>query len=118
MLRMAEGKYSALLRDDYLPHINRLREGRGRDSCIEEAILEYVALSEEIRDRETERQEVSITVSAGAEREYHMLADQILIPDNVVGRLEPFDIYGDLDVNLNAAIRLWLETRGVEGLRP
>jgi hypothetical protein len=44
--------------------------------------------------------------------------DRVSIPDNIVGRLEPFDIYGDLDINVNAAIRLWLQARGVEGLKP
>ncbi len=47
-----------------------------------------------------------------------ILADQVFIPDELVGKLQPFDSYCDLDINLNAAVRLWLQSRGAVGLEP
>ncbi|HTY22648.1 MAG TPA: hypothetical protein VMC85_05930 [Desulfomonilaceae bacterium] len=118
MNRLDKGKFEVLLRDDYLTDIQRFSGGRDLDSCIREAIEQYLALPKHVRDRETKRQQVRITSSAEAEPEYHMAARHILIPDQVVEKLklEPHDIYGDLDRNLNAALRLWLQIRGGEEL--
>ncbi len=118
MDRLDKGKFEVLLRDDYLTHIQGVSGGRDLDSCIREAVEQYLALPKHVRDRETKRQRARIAGSAEAEPEYHMAARNILIPDQVVERLklEPSDIYGDLDLNLNAALRLWLQIRGGEEL--
>jgi len=119
MNRLSDGKYAARLRVDYLSRLQEIRREADRDICIQNAILEYLALPDEVRDRETESQKLEFMRWSGAPAPDHPpIVDQILIPDALVARLQPCDIYGDLDINLNAAIRLWLQARDLEGLEP
>lgn len=119
MNRLANGRYSAVLRGDYIDHLDRICSDTTRDICIQNAILEYLALPDEVINRETARQRLQfVTWSGEPAPAYRTLVEQILIPDDLVGRLQPFDDYDDLDMNLNAAIRLWLQSREVIGLEP
>ena len=119
MDKIDNGKYSVLLRDDYLIELDKVRGSSERDICIQNAILEYLALPENVRERETEKQTIHVMRSADAHRDYTMVLDIVYIPDEIVERLLPHNVYGgvDLDRNLNTAIRLWLQARKVENLK-
>jgi hypothetical protein len=119
MDRIESGKYSVFLRSDYLRELHRIRGSSERDFCIQTAILEYLALPEDTRYAETERQTIHIAVSVGVARDYTMVLDTASIPDEVAERLLQYNVYGgvDLDKIVNTAIRLWLQARDVQNLK-
>jgi hypothetical protein len=65
MDKIESGKYSVFLRSDYLAELHSIRGPSERDICIQNAILEYLALPEEARNEETERQTIHIAFPAG-----------------------------------------------------
>ena len=117
MNKLEDGKYTMMLRDDYRHHLQSVRGGTTWDSCIQEAMLQYMRMPEDLRYRETDRQRVGIWQPTGAAREYHMVIDTVLVPDELVERFRELG-EGDVDQALNTAIRLWLESRDVQGIEP
>ena len=119
MDKIENGKYSVLLRDDYLKELQKVRGSTERDVCIQNAFVEYLALPEGARYRETEKQTVHVTSAADVQRDYTMVLDIVYIPDEIVERLLPHSVYGEvgLDRNVNTALRLWLQARNVGNLR-
>jgi len=116
MHKIEVGRYAVLIRDDYLGVLHRVPGFSDRDSSIQNAILEYLGLPEDVSDVETENQRIDVLASAEAERSYTMVLVNVHIADDIVERLLDHSTYGitDLDRNVNAAIRLWLVSRGVE----
>jgi hypothetical protein len=117
MNRLEDGHYAIMLRDDYRYHFMSACRGTTRDSCVQEAMLQYMQLPEDLRYRETDRQRVGIWQPMGADLEYHMVIDTVAVPDDLAERFRELG-EGDVDQALNTAIRLWLESRGVQGLEP
>ncbi len=117
---LGEGKYTVMLRDDYLDRIPRVSGSSDRDKCIQQAIEEYITLPEEVRDRETEKQTMRILYPEEGTPEYLMLVDLVLIPEELIERLTEIEDprYRDMDRIINTAIRLWLEKRGVQEVHP
>ena len=113
MERMEKGKYSGMVRQDYLQHLESVRRGTEKDQCIQEAIEYFLNLDLAERRREAAAQRVRITHAAGSEPDYYMMLDIISMPDDLEKRLEASDVPVDTTKALNAAIRLWLEGRRV-----
>jgi hypothetical protein len=117
--RIESGRYSALIRGDYLRELGIVRGDRERDRCIQEAIEYFLGLPPEERRRATTAQRVRITFPEGFEPDYHMWLEIVSIPDELAEKLANSMAYVDSTKTLNAAIRLWLEKKeGVEGFKP
>jgi hypothetical protein len=119
MNKMEAGKYSELIRGDYLRQLEIVRQGRVRDRCIQEAIEYFLGLPQDEQRKEAMVQRVMILHPEGFEPDYYMWLDILSIPDELAEKLEKSDVYYDSTKKLNAAIRLWLERKGgVEELKP
>lgn len=119
MNRMEAGKYSALIRGDYLEKLGTGRGGKDRDECIQEAIDFFLGLSPEERRRAATAQRVRISFPADFEPDYYMWLEIVSVPDELAERLEKSVAYVDSTKILNAAIRVWLENKeGTTGLKP
>jgi hypothetical protein len=115
MKRLEDGSYEIFIREDYLQSLNKVRGGLDRDSCIQEAMEQYLALPEGKRHEETQRQDVRISWPEGTDPRHYMLRKQVSLSGDVIGKIKPIDNYTDQSVN--AAIRLWLQSKGIEDLR-
>lgn len=116
MKKAEDGRYDILLRQDYLEPLEIVQSNLDRDSRIQQATELYLALPEGRRYEETQRQDVRISWPEGTDPEHHMMPQCVHLSDDLIEKLEPLNSYTDAGVN--AAIRLWLQSRGVEGLIP
>jgi len=108
MTRIEKGKYSVLIRDDYLAKLPS-----DRDDSIQQAIRFFLLDCSAVQQREaTNKQRVHIMRSADAKPEFYMWLQHINVPDEVVEDLKESAKYADLDRILNAAIKLWLRSQG------
>jgi len=107
MTRVERGKYTALIRGDYL---NLL--GTDKDVGINSAIKEFPDLPFEKRREAVENQRARITFAAAARRDYEMWLDIFNVDDDFVSKLEQSYRYDSLDRILNAAIKVWLRKQG------
>ena len=108
MTRIEKGKYSVLIRDDYLARLPS-----DRDASIQQAIRFFLGHCSAAKQRAaTNKQRVHIMRPADANPEFYMWLQHIKVSDEVVEELKESVKYNDLDRILNAAIKLWLRDRG------
>ncbi|AFM26813.1 hypothetical protein [Desulfomonile tiedjei] len=107
MTRVEKGKYSALIRGDYLAKLPS-----DRDKSIQASILHFLELPSAQRKEATDKQRVHIIFPAEVPPDYLMWLQHIKVPDELVKELEGSVKYNDLDRILNAAIKLWLRDKG------
>ena len=119
MNRMESGRYSTLIRGDYLRQLGIVGRDKERDRCIQEALEYFLGLSPEERRRAANAQRVRISFPENFEPDYSMWWEIVSIPDELAEKFEKSVAYVNSTKTLNAAIRLWLEKKeGVEGLKP
>jgi hypothetical protein len=117
MTKEESGRYSALVRGDYLAEFGKVGGDLDRDQRIQQAVARFLVLPREQRRREALAQGVRILHAEGAQPEYYMWLLIISLPDELAGKLIGSERYLDSDKLLNAAIRLWLQEQGITGLK-
>lgn len=119
VVRIKQGLYYVMLRDDYLRELENIRGDCERDICVQNAILEYLALAESIRDRAYEDQRLPFLRGATTPpHPTHIAVHHIAIPDELIARIASAHGAYDIDRAINASIRLWLQARNVSELGP
>lgn len=116
MKKLEDGKYEIRLSEDYLKPLGRARGGLDEDSCIQEAIEQFLALPEGKIHEETQKQSVLSSWPEGTDPRPYMVTRHIRLSDDLIKKFEPLSNY--TDKSINAVIRLWLLSKGIKDLRP